>query len=187
MQQVELSENEQQASTQEDMKHILETRKGEAGVTIGELLFWLGVAAIVTGAIAWSANKALNMWRTTKTQESLLILRMQTQQLFASASDYNGLTNDMALKAGLVPQNFIKGSALFNAWGGTITLAPDSGNSAFSIAFEGIPQEECTRLATYQPEAWLSVSVNGNEANGSDVATIAESCATTNSIVYTAR
>lgn len=162
-------------------------RNPQCGASLTELLFWVGFVALIVSAIAWGANKALNTWKTTKTQESLLILRMQTQQLFSSSSDYTGLSNDVAIKAGLVPQNFLKGNALFNPWGGTITLAPESTNAAFTITFVSIPQEECTRLATYQPEAWLSVSVNGNEANGADVATIAESCTTSNTIVYTAR
>lgn len=164
-----------------------ERRRAQAGYSVGELLFYFGMVALAIAAIAWGANKVLNMYRTTKTQENLLILRMQIQQLFSGASDYSGLDNGMAIKAGLVPQAFVKGDNLFNAWGGAITLSPDSGNAAFTLSFEEIPQEECTRLATYQPDAWLTVSVNGNEASGKDVASIANSCTTSNSLIYTAR
>ncbi|MEG1609968.1 MAG: type 4 pilus major pilin [Bilophila sp.] len=169
------------------IKRLHARREAQAGYSIGEILIYFGLVALAVALIAYGANKALNVFRVTRTQENLLTMRMQIQQLFSGASDYTGLDNTMAINAGLAPSIFVKGTKLLNPWGGNITLASESATIAFTIQFDEIPREECTRLAAYQPEAWLSVDVNGNVANGKDVVTIAGSCSETNTITFTAR
>jgi hypothetical protein len=116
-------------------------------------------------------------------------MRMQIQHMFSGSADYTGLDNALAIKAGLVPKPFIKGDALKNAFGGDITLTPVVGSAAFSIKLTNIPQDECTKLARFQTDAWLSIDVNGNTIDrlNATVADIVNNCTDTNIITFTAR
>lgn len=149
---------------------------------IGALLIGLIVLAYSAGGIQSGFSKA----GVASTEENLIILRMQVQQFF-NGTNYDGLTNDVARRAGIVPDGFLKGENLRNAWGGNITLAPDTVNGQFSIELQNIPQSDCTQLARFQPDAWVSVSINGSEVDSSDPAAVTEACAATNTLTYTAR
>jgi hypothetical protein len=115
---------------------------------------------------------------------------MQIQHMFSGAADYTGLDNDLAIKAGVVPASFIKGSVLKNPFGGDVTLTPVTEDAAFSIALTSIPQEECTKLAKFQADAWLGISVNGNEVDrlsSTLVTDVVSYCEEDNTISFTAR
>ena len=93
-----------------------------------------------------------------------------------------------AIKAGVVPKSLVKGNDLKTPWGGEINLSTNDANGSFTIELSGIPQEECTQLANFQADAWLSVQVNGTSLeNDNTVADIVDSCTTTNTIAYEAR
>ena len=102
---------------------------------------------------ALGINSAFSSSKLGDTEQNLLSMRMQVQQMFAGSADYASLDNSLALNAGLVPKAFIKGSSLKNPFGGDITLAPDSSNAAFTIELTNIPKEECSKLAKFQSDA----------------------------------
>lgn len=149
---------------------------------LGALLLGLIVLAYSAGGLSSGFSKS----NVASTQEGLIILRMQAQQFFAG-TNYNGLDNDVAIKAGIVPDTFIKGDALRNAWGGDITLSADEANGQFSIELFNIPQADCTQLARFQSNSWAGVSVNGAEIDPSDPVAVTDACGDTNTVTYTAR
>ncbi|WP_027191463.1 type 4 pilus major pilin [Fundidesulfovibrio putealis] len=157
-------------------------------MTLLETLGAILVGLIILAGAALGLNSAFSSSKLGETEQNLITLRMQVQQMFSGSSDYTGLDNALALQAGLVPKPFIKGSSLRNSFGGDITLAPVNGTSAFSITLTSIPQDECTKLAKFQTDAWLSVNVNGTDVTGGTVADIVAACASvTNTITFTAR
>lgn len=152
--------------------------------SMGSLLFYL----IMIGAAAAAVGLLLLGGKLSEMQQGLSTLRMQTQQLYTGSIDYTGLDNALALKTGIVPKRFRRGEGLFTPWGGTITLATGSDVGTFTITLEGIPQEDCAKMGTYQSDSWDSVSINGNNLDKlSSVATAGTACAASNNIIYTSR
>lgn len=152
--------------------------------TIGALLIGL----VVLGAAAYGLNSAFSKSKVTSMQQDLVTSRMQIQQLFSGSTNYNGLTNEVAINAGVVPKSMVKGNDLKNPWGGEITLASEDANASFLISMSQIPKDECTQLARFQLDAWLSVKVNDTTVTTTDsVATVVGHCTGSNTIIYEAR
>ena len=150
----------------------------------GTLLFYLimlaGGALIV--AMLFGGGKL------SEIQQGVSAIRMNVQQMYTSSLDYTGLTNDLAIKSGLVPQKLVKGGAIVNGWGGAVTVATGDDTGTFTITVASIPQDACTKLATFQMESWLTVEVNNTAiARDSAIAAAADNCQASNTIVYTAR
>lgn len=151
---------------------------------IGALLISLIVIAIVVG----NMNSGFSKSKVASLEQDIVTMRMQIQQLFSASPDYSGLDNATAVKGGVVPKGLIKGNNLKTPWGGEINLSTNDANGSFTIELSGIPQDECTQLAKFQTDAWLSVEVNGNALESDNtVADIVDSCATNNTIAYEAR
>ncbi len=150
---------------------------------LGGLLVGLIILAYSAGGLSSAFSKS----NVASTQEGLIILRMQAQQFFVG-TNYDGLNNEVAIRAGIVPDTFVKGDALRNAWGGDITLSADEANGRFSIELGNIPQADCTQLARFQSDSWASVSVNGADIDPSDPVAVTDACSgNANTIAYTAR
>lgn len=150
--------------------------------SLGSILIMLVVIASVASGLYMAFSKT----NVANTEEDLIVLRMQTQSFFVG-TNYDGLSNEVAMKAGIVPKGLIKGENLRNAWGGDVTLSPDTTNGQFSIELGNVPQEECTQLARFQNDAWVGVSINGSEIDPTDPAAVATACGDTNTITYKAQ
>lgn len=149
---------------------------------LGGLLIGLLLLAYSAGGLSSGFSKS----KIANTQEALIILRMQTQQFF-NGTNYSGLDNDVAMRAGIVPEGFIKGGVMRDAWGGDVTLTADEANGQFSIELASIPQADCTQLARFQSDSWTSVSVNGSDIDPSDPVAVTDACGDANTLVFTAR
>ena len=168
---------------------------------MGHILGALGgilVGLIVLGGAAGGLYSSFSKSNVGSTEENLILTRMQIQQFYAG-TNYEGLTNEMAIKAGLFPKAFLRGTggnaSAINSFGGAITLEADTTNSRFSIKLDAIPQEECVQLARFQSDAWDQVDVNGttvieaNTTKTADPTTVSNACQNrkTNYITYYAR
>lgn len=153
-----------------------------------EVLGALLIGLVVIAGSAVYLNSGFSKSKVVSLEQDLVTMRMQVQQLFSGSSDYSGLDNATAIKAGVVPKSLIKGTSLKTPWGGDISLAANSGNASFTIQLSGIPQEECTQLAKFQSDAWLSVGINGNSlSDDKTVADIVANCSSSNTIAYEVR
>ncbi|MDR2819472.1 MAG: pilus assembly protein PilS [Desulfovibrio sp.] len=153
---------------------------------LGALLIGLIVGALTFSAISSGFMKS----KIGSTEQDLVILRMQVQQLFANSNGYTGLDNAGAIQNGLVPKSLIKGDDIRSAWGGPITISANAANSSFAIDLEELPHEACVQLSRFQPDAWFNVEVNGSTVDSSRaVLDITSSCfaGNTNQIVFEAR
>ena len=137
--------------------------------TVGALI----VGLLLIAAAAFGLYSAFGKSNVATTEQNLVLLRMQTQQLFFG-TNYDNLDNDVAMSAGIVPKAFIKGDSMKNAWGGDVTLA-------------NVPQDACMQLARFQPDSWESISVNGSVVDPTDVGAIAGACTAASSLIFTAR
>lgn len=162
-------------------------RNHEAGFTLVDVIIGLVIGLFILAAVGKMSGKGFSASKLAETEQNLLVMRSEIQGLFSGSTDYSGLDNALVIKAGIAPKSFIKGANLVNAWGGAVTIASNSVDATWSIAFTLIPQEECTKLATFQPEAWLLVDVNGTTIEGGDVTSVTASCSTSNTITFTTR
>ena len=132
--------------------------------TVGALI----VGLLLIAAAAFGLYSAFGKSNVATTEQNLVLLRMQTQQLFFG-TNYDNLDNDVAMNAGIVPKSFIKGDSMKNAWG------------------DNVPQDACMQLARFQPDSWESISVNGSVVDPTDVGAIAGACTAASSLIFTAR
>lgn len=153
-----------------------------------EMLCVLLVTLVVIAGAAVYLNSGFSKSKVVSLEQGIVTMRMQIQQVFSASPDYSGLDNATAIKAGVVPKSLVKGNDLKTPWGGEINLSTNDANGSFTIELSGIPQDECTQLANFQADVWLSVQVNGNVLDSDNtVADIVNSCTTTNTIAYEAR
>ena len=155
-------------------------------MSILEVVGAIIIGLLLIAAAAFGLNSAFGKSNVATTEQNLVLLRMQTQQLFFG-TNYENLDNDVAMSAGIVPEAFMKGDSMRNAWGGDVTLASDADNGQFSITLDNVPQAACMQLARFQPDSWESISVNGTVVDPSDVAAISGACTDASSLVFTAR
>ena len=148
----------------------------------GSIIVTLVVLAVVAAGL-YAAFSKINI---ANTQQNLVLLRMNTQQFF-NGTNYEGLTNELAVKAGIIPSSFLRGDVAKNVWGGDVTLTPDTANGQFSIELTNIPQSACTQLARFQTDSWDAIAINGADVDPADVGAVSEACGDTNSIKYTVR
>lgn len=156
---------------------------------MGHILGALGgllIGLIVLAGAASGLFSGFSKSNVASAEENLIIMRMQTQQYF-NGTNYDGLSNQVAIKAGIVPEAFVKGEQLRNPWGGDITLSSDVNNGTFAIEMTNIPQVDCAQLARFQADAWVEVAINGGVIDSSDPAAVTNACGETNIITYTAR
>ncbi len=153
-----------------------------------EVLGALLITLVVVAGAAVYLNSGFSKSKVVSLEQDIVTMRMQIQQLFSGSSDYSGLDNETAVKAGVVPKSLVKGNDLKTPWGGEINLSTNDANGSFKIELSGIPQDECTQLARFQADAWLSVEVNGNALESDNtIADIVASCTANNTIAYEAR
>jgi hypothetical protein len=169
-----------------DEKMVTAEKRGNAGFVLtehlGGMLFYLIMLALAAGIIAMLYNYS----KMSVTQQSLSTLAMNVQGLYSGQATYDGLSNSVAMNAGVVPKKFISGTAIKNPWGGAVTIAPGSDNGTFTITLAGIKQEDCIKLATYQSDYWESVKVGTSTITS--VSEAATACtAGSNSLVYSQR
>lgn len=118
-------------------------------------------------------------------------IRGNVSRLFSQQPSYEGLNNEVAAKAGLVPSNMIldaDAGTLDNTFGGTVTIAPNDGsgaggtargaNSHYMITYSQVPREACIQLANYNRTDWEEgVSVGDTFVDQDSIADATTACA----------
>lgn len=137
-------------------------RVNEQGRSMIEMLGVLAIVGVLSvGGIA-GYSKAMNKFKTNKVGDQIQMISTNIRTLFSSQRTYEGLTNGMALQAGLIPgemydadsgNSYSSSYLITNAFGGKtfIAVADQSStgdNMAFTIAVDQIPQSACVSIAT---------------------------------------
>ncbi len=149
---------------------------------MGAMLFYLIMLAAAGGLV----YALLSGSKLSSAEQSLNTLRLNVKQLYSSASDYSGLSNAVAQKAGIVPQAINKSNGIKNDWNGDITLSPGTDPNTFEIEYKLISKDACTRFASYQAGSWVSVTVNGTviPQDSGMVSSIANVVKDSNTIIF---
>ncbi len=138
-------------------------RVNEQGRSMIEMLGVLAIVGVLSvGGIA-GYSKAMNKFKTNKIGDQIQMISTNIRTLFSSQRTYEGLSNGMALKAGLIPGEMFEAVSsggsysssytITNAFGGKTFIdvasqGTDGDNMAFTIAVDQIPQNACVSIAT---------------------------------------
>lgn len=171
-------------------------RVNEQGRSMIEMLGVLAIVGVLSvGGIA-GYSKAMNKFKTNKISDQVQMISTNIRTLFSSQRTYTGLTNGMALRAGLIPGEMFDAASkaskytskyeITNAFGGKTFIAAadqssDGDEMAFTIAVDQIPQASCVSIATTD---WGGDAGSGLAAMwiGEGVADAAEELATTSGL-----
>jgi type II secretory pathway pseudopilin PulG len=140
-------------------------RFNEQGRSMIEMLGVLAIVGVLSvGGIA-GYSKAMNKFKTNKLIEQVNMISTNIRTLYASQRSYAGLTNGVAVRTGVLPNEMvdsnvsvttpstITSTGIINAFSGNvyITSAPAKDgdtDGAFIIAMDKIPEASCVSIAT---------------------------------------
>jgi len=170
--------------------HPAITARKQSGIAMLEVM----IASILILIAVAGAFVLFQMTSTTNqiadAREELGSIRGNVSRLFSQQSSFEGINNEIAAKAGLVPARMVidaDAGTIVNTFGGDVTIVPDDGagagmsargaNSHYSITYEQVPQEACIQLANYNRTDWeQGVSVNGTLIPQDSIATATAQC-----------
>ena len=129
------------------------THTNESGRSMIEMLGVLAIIGVLSvGGIA-GYSQAMSKFKVTKTTDQVQTMVTNIRTLFAGQRSYSGLSKDdgdysTAYTMGiLTDETWDKDNKkASNAYGGSILLGTPNSNHNFSITYNGLSQDACTRL-----------------------------------------
>lgn len=143
----------------------------EAGFTLIEVMGALVVGSLVFSFAAFGISSALESARVSGFNESLALLRMNIQEVYASSRGFGSTSSaptditSTLVNAGAVPQNWLSSdtdsdsTTITHNFGGTVSVEGTVSN--FEITVTGIPQSACRKIVSAQFENWDEVAIGG--------------------------
>lgn len=167
---------------------VLKKRGLKSGMTMIETLGSLLIMAVMIVGAVILIRMAMDSSKLSDAQKSLTAMSIQIRGQFSGVGDFTGLSNALAIKAGLVPPRILRGNSILSPWGGAITLAAGT-NATFTMTWGGLSDQVCIAMATYQPDLWQSISINGTALTTATAISQANTLCTgnANTVVYTDR
>ncbi len=130
----------------------------QSGRSMVEMLGVLAIIGVLSIGGISGYSKAMAKYRINKTLDQISMLVMNIRTLYASAVNYSGLTNGIAVQMGIIPRDMLQAArgstvasniTIVNVYGGEINLtASGTDNRNFNVAYSGLPMEACVSIAT---------------------------------------
>jgi hypothetical protein len=143
------------------------TRRLQKGASLLEGIAYLGIAAIVViGAIAL-LNTAFSSANSNELNSELSAIQTATRKLFMTTQGNYGSADftEALVAAKGFPQTLVaSGTAVANAWGGSVAVAPTTSGSQFTITYTNVPSDVCLTALTSTTDGWVSVKVGSGGA-----------------------
>ncbi len=170
----------------------MKRRNTQRGMTMIEMIIYMCISGIVIGMVILYFGDMLTSTDVQASQKNILTLRIQIAEAYQAEPDYSALSTENAVNLSLIPSSMLKGSDVHNAFGGDVTIEPNSDPRYFDISIDGVPGDACSKMALLSRGEWEAVTVNGTDvsqlASETVTSTVASACTEdTNTIVYTAK
>ncbi|MFJ5299230.1 type 4 pilus major pilin [Pseudomonas sp. NPDC088368] len=167
-----------------------QSRAAQSGFIDLSMIFVLIVIAVGVGYAMYNGGSLMGSSDVNNEQSNIGMLIANTRKLKGSTgygTSGTSLVPQLAAIKGL-PNMTYSGGALYNAWGGTVTVT-SVGNS-FAITENGLPQDACVSLGTKIGRGQkVSTALNGGTSTSGEVdaATAATGCtdSSANSVAWT--
>lgn len=168
-------------------------KKVARGFTLVEVLLVVGFIALASIGVYVVYNKVQTGNAANTESRNIDTVRAGIKNIYGGSTNYNGLTETIALNARIVPDTMrstaSQGGTIQNSFGGTVTIASATfgsgvADNAFAITYNNVPLDVCAKLTTSAGVGFNKVTVNGttvkdtstSTGNTINVATVASSC-----------
>ena len=119
----------------------------ESGRSMIEMLGVLAIIGVLSvGGIA-GYSQAMSKFKVSKTTDQVQTMVTNIRTLFTGQRTYAGLSGANAYIMGILTDETWDGSDASNAYGGSILFGTPNDEKYFSITYNGLSQDACTRLA----------------------------------------
>jgi hypothetical protein len=140
-----------------ELRKKLQSR--QAGLTLGEALFWLLLLAGLLIAVYNQFGLANSSSRAASEKTNLVGLITSVKGMYGTQNDFGTANITSAIVTNqAAPKSMIVGTGLLNNFGGAVTVTGK--NATFTIAYAAVPRKECVELAQAGIDP-VAVRVNG--------------------------
>src|ERR1700744_3599359 len=116
---------------------------------VAVLLKWLGVALAVAGVFALG-YEAFGASNATNHASDLGTLAGSIKQLYQGQPNFATVTSAIAYKQAPARMKSTAAGTLVNPYGGAVTVVADANPVYFDETTQGVPDSDCTTVATTQ-------------------------------------
>lgn len=152
----------------------------EKGRSMVEMLGVLAIIGVLSAGGLAGYSKAMFKHKLNTTIDQITMIVTNIRTLYGTQGNYEGLSNGMAIRAGIVPTSmftanstYASNATLTNPFKGGVTIASDTvagvDEGGFVITYEGLPSEACVQIATSDFGTGAGSGFIGSMGNG-DVA-----------------
>ncbi len=136
------------------MKNVNVNEKGRSMV---EMLGVLAIIGVLSAGGLAGYSKAMFKHKLNNTIDQITMIVTNIRTLYGTQGNYEGLSNEMAIKAGAIPSSMYTAGdtnyTLVNPFKGNVTIetaAAKEGltDTAFVIQYDHLPSEACVQIAT---------------------------------------
>ena len=169
---------------------LLKQRKNlQKGFVSIETMMVFAIVAIAIAMAIYFINMLVQNNRGKDEVSNIGLVKQKVTELFSQDSSYNGLTDEVLIKAGVLNKSMISGTSLVNQWKNEFTVSTGTDNKTFKITTKGIPDSQCTNIANAYRKQVVGLTVNGTAIveNSADkgIAVLTGACAnSTNDLVF---
>ena len=118
----------------------------ESGRSMIEMLGVLAIIGVLSvGGIA-GYSQAMSKFKVSKTTDQVQTMVTNIRTLFTGQRTYKGLDGKNAYTMGILTDETWDGTNASNAYGGSILFGTPNNQKYFSITYNGLSQDACTRL-----------------------------------------
>ncbi len=158
-------------------REMNKTSSAQSGRSIIEMLGVLAIIGVLTvGGIA-GFSAAMSKHKINQITDQVQRMVTNIRALYAGKRTYAGLDNKTAYTMGIFDDGFCDTPECenpTNSYKGSILLGLQNGNHHFSITYNGLTRDACTRLAMKEwgdsASGFLTLIVNGTEQKAPSLA-----------------
>ncbi len=137
----------------------------QSGRSMIEMLGVLAIIGVLSVGGISGYSKAMAKYKLTKAQDQMTMLLMNIRAAYATSPSYSDLTTENVANWNLAPSDMVVGTSLYSTFGGAVTVAASgTGNVYFSITMEGLSDDACRSLATFDwgADGLVSITVGSS-------------------------
>lgn len=141
----------------------------ERGASLLEGIAYLGIAAIVILGAVSLLTSAFGSAQANQTAQEIVSIRTAVKRLYMGQAASYGTADITArlIAARAFPTTLAPnaaGTAVANAWNGSVTVTGSDGGATFMITYNGVPQDVCISIVS-GATGWARISQGAGESN----------------------
>lgn len=138
------------------------------GFSLLEILLVLAVAAALVIGAFMLYPKLVASQKIEKESKNITTLQAGVKALYAGRSRLSGLSPTVLIQSKNVPDNMVQDGKLINEWKGEVDIAYQGNHGKYSITYNGVPAEACSKFITGVSGNFVSITIY-NGGSGGDV------------------